>query len=165
MTDISIPRDALVPKWRPSIPVDLAAIADRMRYYTNGKWRFALFTNGTCALIPNAGADPVADATELVCAAGFGHVDFDPRPMDDGNLLVGFTQQVAGVVLASELSENRQYLAENVRDGVRSHEALFSGGAQSTAIDDRLKAGLLARARLFMDAESLTVVDVCEPTK
>jgi hypothetical protein len=164
MISSAIPREALVPKWRPTIPVDVAAIAGRMRYYTNGRWRFVVFANGTCVLVSNISKDPAAEAKALVESAGFGHVDFDPRSMDDSNFLVGFTQKVCGIVLATEMIEHRPYIDAHFRDGVRSEEVLLPGGKEQTAPDDRFKAGLLARSRLFVDAEALEIVQICEPT-
>jgi hypothetical protein len=163
MNDTAILHDALVPKWRPTIPVDIAAIVDRVRYYTNGRWRFVVFSHGTIALVPNDGNDAASDAQDLLREAGFGHADFNPILMDDGNRLVGFTQHVCGVVLEAEMVEHRDYIEMHFRSGVRAKEALVSGEASSVATEDPLKAGLLARARLFMDAESLIVVSICEP--
>jgi hypothetical protein len=135
-----------------------------MRYYTNGKWRFVVFVNGTCVLVSNVSKDPMTEAKDAVRSAGFGHVDFDSRPMDDGNILVAFTQHVCGPVLAKEMNEQREYIDANFRDGIRSQEALLSDDKVPSAADDRFKAGLLARSRLFMDAEALEIVQVCEPS-
>jgi len=155
----------LYPKWEPDIPIDYPTIVDRMQYYCNSRYRFVLFANGTCAFVRNDSATPASDAIELLRRAAFGHVDFNPRLMDDGNYLVGFGERVCGVVLARELKDHATHIAEHHLEGVRKDEVFFNSGAAASSFDDRGRAGLLARARMFMDSKRLTVAQVCEPAR
>jgi hypothetical protein len=156
--------DARFPRWEPNIPVDRSAIVDRMHYYCNGRFRFVLFTHGTCALVKNNSSNPTSDAVDLLKTASFGHVDFNPRLMDDGNYLVGFGEHVCGVVLARELEDHGKYIFEHHLEGLRREEVLLKSESVASTFDDRGHAGLLARARLFLDAKSLCVTQVYEPT-
>lgn len=157
--------DQLYPGWQPNIPIDHSAIVDRMQYYGNGKYRFVVFANGTCAFVSADSTDPHTDAVEVVKHAAFGHVDFNPRLMDDGNYLVGFGQKACGVVLSSELKDHAKYIADHHLQGVRRDEVFLKDGAATSNFDERGRAGLLARARLFMDSKQLAVVQVCEASK
>jgi hypothetical protein len=39
------------PDWKPSILQPIEQITDRLKYYTNDKYDFVVFQNGTCVIL------------------------------------------------------------------------------------------------------------------
>src|SRR5262245_51250929 len=77
-------RSIPVPRWRPTFAPPIADIVDRVRYYTDKKRDFAVFQNGTCAMLeldlPDAAAT-VRAVDILLAIYGF-HPDMTPVTMD-----------------------------------------------------------------------------------
>ena len=95
-----------VPEWKPRISQPHEKLADCLRYYSDGKMDFAVFTNGTMALIGNGQpeSEAVKQAKIELNDVFHSHPDMRPREMDDGNTLVGFGEHVLCVVL-NEITE------------------------------------------------------------
>src|SRR5437762_297044 len=53
------------PKWKPTVPVDIPKTIQTFAYYTNRKRAFAVFTHGTCVLLPAGSKDAEKDAKEI----------------------------------------------------------------------------------------------------
>lgn len=91
-----------VPDWQPAVQVPLDRIAERIRFYTNGSRDFAVFSNGTVAVLPPGLSDTDAEqhALEALHGVFHAHPDFNPMNMKDGNVLVQYNHDVASIVLA-----------------------------------------------------------------
>ena len=151
------------PKWKPNVPVDIDRTIKAFCYYTDSKRSFAVFTNGTCVLLPDGTQDPETQACKILAAVYNYHPDFNPRTTDDGNYLVSYSQPAFSVVFSDELAANRAYIEQNYLDGVVRDEVLLNADKQPNKFDDRGKVGLFGRARMFLDAQAPKVVRVWKP--
>ena len=50
------------PKWQPTVSVDIPRTIQTFAYYTDRKKAFAVFTHGTCVLLPEGSKDAEKDA-------------------------------------------------------------------------------------------------------
>ncbi len=149
-----------VPKWKPTVPVDIERTATTFAHYTNGTKMFAVFEHGTCVVVPETSGDPVGAARQLLDRVYNFHPDFNPRQMDDGNFSVSYSQPAYSVVFADEFAANREYINANHLDGVVRDEVLLNADGRPNTFDERGKIGLFGRARMFMDAQAPKVVRV-----
>jgi hypothetical protein len=152
-----------VPKWKPTVPVDIERTIATFAHYTDRKKLFVVFEHGTCVVVPEASQDPEAEAKQLLDRVYNFHPDFDPRQMDDGNFSVSYFQPAYSVVFSDEFKANREYIDANHLDGVVRDEVLLNAAGRPNTFDDRGKIGLFGRARMFMDAQSPNVVRVWRP--
>ena len=151
-----------VPKWRPSFQPSLETVIDRMRYYTDQKRDFAVFRNGTCALLePGLSDAAVQGAAMGILAEVFhAHPDMNPLRMDDGNIMVRYSQPALNSVVSVALA--RAHWAEieaRHQDGLVAGEVLISPEGQNV-FDDRGKMGLFGRSLMFMDAQAPEIVRI-----
>jgi hypothetical protein len=151
------------PKWKPNVSVDIDRTIKAFAYYTDSKRSFAVFTNGTCVLLPDGAQDPEAEARKILDAVYNYHPDFNSQTMDDGNFLVSYSQPAFFVVFSDELAANRAYIDQNHLDGVVRDEVLLNAEKQPNKFDDRGKVGLFGRARMFLDAQAPKVIRVWKP--
>lgn len=144
-----------VPVWEPSIVQSLEAIEDRVRYYTGGKQDFALFSNGTIVLLPMGLSETQAEALALAALNEVFHAHPDMRPvaMDDGNILIGYKNDVtANVVLADVVAANWTEIEAQHQRALAEHEVLMTPIGQNKFDDFGIKA-LFGRCFMFMDAQ------------
>lgn len=152
------------PKWKPNVPVDLAVIAERARYYTNAQKTVVLFRHGTCVILPADHAKPEEEAREVLDRVYRFHPDFNPLLMDDGNFTVSYSQpNCFSIVTAAEFEKNREYIRKNHLDGVVKDEVLLNAERQPNVFDERGMLGLFGRARMFLDAQKPEVIRVIRP--
>jgi len=146
----------LRPKWRPSLPVDINARATAFKHYTDGHSPFTILSNGSTVFLDAStewGKEACCHLIELVCTTA---PDFVVRNMDDGNYLVTFKDNVYAVVMRDEYTINRDEIHKGAeKGGMLADEALL--GLPDAPVEHRY-VGLLARARLFMDAEEKRIV-------
>ena len=151
-----------VPKWRPSFGQPLDQVVDRLRYYTDQKRDFAVFTNGTCALL-NPGLDDSgakAAALEIMSKVFHAHPDLTPLHMDDGNLMVRYSQpELVTVVLTKVVRAHRDEIERHHQDGLARDEVLITPLGQNV-FDETGKAALYGRALMFMDAQTPKIVRI-----
>jgi hypothetical protein len=97
-----------VPDWQPSAQPQIERIVERIRFYTNGARDFAVFSNGTVAILPSGLTDEDAERHALKALHGVfhAHPDFNPMNMKDGNILLQYNNDVATVVLADVVAAN-----------------------------------------------------------
>lgn len=150
------------PKWRPSFAQPLAAVIDRMRYYTDQARDFAVFRNGTCALLEAGLSDAEAKtaANAILGEVFHAHPDMNPLRMDDGNVMVQFSQPALNIVVLTTVA--RAHWAEieaRHKDGLVRGEVMLSSQGQNV-FDDRGKMGLFGRALMFMDAQAPEIVRI-----
>ena len=163
---MSKPFSPPVPEWRPDIPQPLDRIIDRFAYYTDGKKDFAVFANGTCAVIPEglSDADAATAATEILMEIFHYHPDMSPRPMDDGNILVLYNHPAANVVLRDIVEANWDAIDRNHQKALATSEVLMTP-LGSNVFDEFGKAALFGRCFMFMDAQDPKVVRIVRRTK
>ena len=151
-----------VPKWRPDFGQPLDQIVDRLRYYTDQAQDFAVFTNGTCALLtPNLDdAAAKAAALEIMMKVFHAHPDLTPLRMDDGNLLLRYSQPaLVSVVLSEVVRAHRDEIDRRHQDALARAEVLITPLGQNR-FDDTGKAALYGRALMFMDAKAPKIVRI-----
>ena len=123
------------PKGKLTVSVDIPRTVRTFAYYTDSKRAFAVFSYGTCVLLPDGSKDVEKDAKEILDKVYHNHPDFNPRTMDDGQFLVSYWQPAFSVVFKEELEFD----------------------------DDLIKVGLFGRARMFLDAQTPVVVQIWMP--
>jgi hypothetical protein len=146
------------PEWKPNIPVDIDRIVKTFAYYTNNKAAFVVFEHGTSIIVNADATDMESEAIEILDKIYNSHPDFDPREMDDENIMVMYSQPDAvSIVFADEYERHSEYIDQNHQAGVLRDEVLFRGDGEPNVFDQFGKAGLFARARMFLDAQSHVV--------
>ena len=150
-----------VPDWKPAIVQPLDLIVERVRHYTNGSRDFALFTNGTVAVLPpgldeNRAKIHAKGALQRVFHA---HPDMNPMNMKDGNVLVQYNHDVATVVLSEVTEANWQAIEDNHQRAIATYEVLITPLGHNV-FDQLGKKALFGRCFMFMDAQSPEVVRV-----
>ncbi len=151
------------PKWKPTVPVDIPRTVQTFAYYTDRKRTFAVFTHGTCVLLPEGSTDGEKDAKEILDKVYHYHPDFNPQAMDDGHFMISYSQPAYSVVFKEELETHRDYIDRNHLDGVVRAEVLLNAKGEPNKFDDRGKVGLFGRARMFLDAQTPVVVQIWRP--
>lgn len=150
-----------VPDWQPAFAPPLDRLVERLGYYTDGTRDFAVFKNGTMAILPANLSDQqaVAHATKALFDVFHAHPDMHPRNMDDGNILVRYNHDVLNLVLAETTREKWQEIDENHQRALATHEVLITPDGPNT-FDDFGKKALFGRCFMFMDAQQPEVVRI-----
>ncbi len=151
-----------VPKWRPSFKQPLDAVVERMHYYAGGKRDFAIFENGTCAVVPEGltEEDAKAAALQILSAIFNYHADMNPADMDDGNVLVRYNQPAFNVVLSDFARAHWDEIEARYLDALAESEVMINAGGKPNIFDERGKKGLFGRCYMFMDAQAPVVVRI-----
>jgi hypothetical protein len=155
------PKGPPIPKWKPTIRQPLEQVIDRVRYYTNGKRDFAVFTHGTCVIVTNglSEAGAISEANAILAKIFHYHPDMNPRQMDDGNVGVGYNHPAINVVLEDVVKANWPEIEKNHLDALAKDEVLITPGGPNN-FDDFGKKALFGRCFMFMDAQNPEVVRV-----
>lgn len=155
------PRFPPVPDWHPSFATPLDRVADRVRYYLNGKRDFALFRHGTFAILADGLSDEAARIAAYTALAGVygAHPDMNPLPMDDGNILVRYGHDTGNVVLSDVAKAHWPEIEAKHLQGLTTDEVLITPLGPNK-FDDFGKQALLGRAYMFLDAQAPEVVAI-----
>ena len=145
------------PKWKPTLPVDHAAIIAAFKHYTDGNRAFVVFQHGTCVIVDPASTSPHDEAKSILHQLLHQHPDFNPIEMKDGNWLVSMSDAAFSVCLKAELQQNWGHIMDNHLDGLATDEVLLDADQNPNVFDKRGIIGLFGRARWFMDAQDLVV--------
>lgn len=150
-----------VPAWRPTITMPLDRVAERMRYYTDGRKDFAIFQYGTCVLLDNELSDEQAEqfAKTILGRVFYQHPDMQPLEMDDGNILVSYNHPALNIVLSDIVKENWSEIDRRHQDALATHEVLIAESG-STQFGDLTKMALFGRCYMFMDAQNPRVARI-----
>jgi hypothetical protein len=151
------------PKWKPTVPVNIPRTIRTFAYYTDRKKAFAVFTHGTCVLLPDGSTDADKDAKQILDKVYQYHPDFNPQAMDDGNFLISYSQPAFSVVFKDEFEAHRDYIDRNHLDGVVRAEVLLNAKGEANKFDDGGKIGLFGRSRMFLDAQNPVVIEIWRP--
>ena len=144
-----------VPEWEPDIPVPLDRIIDRMKYYTNHERDFVVFVHGTCVLVEPglSDSDASAESMKTLDRIFHFHPDMSPMPMDDGNIVIQYSDQAFNVVLSDLVSQHRETIKENHLRGLTRAEVLVTPLGPNKFDEFGFKA-LFGRCFFFMDAKA-----------
>jgi hypothetical protein len=153
------------PKWEPVIPISIHKTAQIFARHTDQKRTFAVFAHGTCVVLPNGCHRKEVEAKAILDQVVHYPSDFKTEVMRDGNFLVEYSQPAYSIVLNAEVKLHREYIEFYYRDGLLRSEIPLNPNSEKTQsqISDLEKIGLLARARMFMDAQNPVLVTLWEP--
>lgn len=150
-----------VPVWKPVYPYSIDTVATRIRTYSNGSRDFAVFRNGTVSILPDGLSDPEAESHAISALRGVfhAHIDMNPVPMKDGNIVVHYNHDVATVVLKELVEEHWAEIQGRHLDALATDEVLMTSKGPNV-FDDHGKAALFGRCYMFMDAQDPKVVRI-----
>ena len=150
-----------VPAWKPTIEQPLNSITDRIRHYTNGSRDFAIFTHGTVAILPDGLSDTEAEAIakQALHKVFYAHPDMQPLNMSDGNILIKYNHDVAGVVLNEVAKENLAEIEKQHQHAIATDEVLITPLGHNV-FDQFGKIVLFGRCFMFMDAQNTKIVRI-----
>ncbi|TXI96573.1 MAG: hypothetical protein E6Q34_00915 [Burkholderiaceae bacterium] len=153
-----------VPAWRPAISLPIECIVERFRFYTNGTCDFAVFENGTVAILPSNLSDKAAkEHAELALRKVFyAHPDMNPMNMKDGNILIQYKHDVASLVLSDVVEKNWSEIDRQHQQAIATSEVLVTPLGPNV-FDDFGKKALFGRCYMFMDAQSprVAIIERC----
>jgi hypothetical protein len=154
-----------VPDWQPAFEQPIDRVIGRFQYYADGKKDFAVFSNGTVAILPLglSDADAEAHANDALHKVFYAHLDMNPRNMDDGNVLVGYNHDVLNIALSDVTEACWSQIDANHQAALATDEVLITPLGPNV-FDDLGKKALFARCFLFMDAQSPQVVRIVRNT-
>lgn len=114
------------------------------------KRTFVLFSRGTCVVIDEPCADPLAEARKKLANCAETDARFVPEPTSEGDLIITFKEPVFHRFTRGELEDLAPWLEQVA-------PALLSPAESVAAVDgwsphQHAKVGLLARRRLLEDA-------------
>lgn len=146
------------PAWRPIRGESTDWFVDRMAHYTDQRMCFLVYAHGTSVFDHSIEGPSLAVCTASLMDVVTHTPDFSVMPMRDGNYLVSFRGPVFGLVSGEFVKQNQQQLLSDApRLGMLPGEALLQPSRDAVAAGHHL-IGLYARANLYLDAESRTVV-------
>lgn len=154
-----------VPAWRPTIILPIDRIVDRFQYYTDGKNDFVVLKHGTCVIVSDGLTDDEArkEALGTIDKIFNYHLDMDPAPMDDGNILVRYNHPAFNIALDDIAKENWATIDARHQDALATHEVLITP-LGSNKFDEFGKKALWGRCYFFMDAQSPEVARIVRKT-
>lgn len=152
-----------VPKWQPNIPVDIERTVQTFAYYSNRQVPFAVFAHSTCVIVDGKSTDMDAEAKNILDKVFNYHPDFNPMNMDDGNWLIEYSQPAYSIVFKSEVESNWEYIDQHHLEGLATDEVLLNANHEPNKFNEIGKIALFGRARMFMDAQSPSVVRIWKP--
>ncbi len=150
-----------MPDWQPKILQPQEALIERLRYYTDGGRDFAVFRNGTMAILPPSLSDQdAADHAKSALHNVFhAHPDMHPLNMDDGNILVRYNHDILNVVLSDFAAEHFSEIDRNHQRALATDEVLITPLGHNV-FDEFGKKALFGRCFMFMDAQNPEVVKI-----
>jgi hypothetical protein len=113
--------------------------------------------------LPNDSQNPEKDAKEVLERVYHYHPDFNPTLMDDGHVMVSYSQPAYSIVFKEEFEKYRDYIDHSHQDGLVRHERLRNAKGEWNKFDEQGKIGLFGRARMFLDAQKPTVIQIWRP--
>jgi hypothetical protein len=91
------------------------------------------------------------------------HPDMNPKPMDDGNILVTYNHPAVNVVLHQIAHAHWPEIEKRYLDGLTPSEVLITPLGPNK-FDDLGKQALLGRAYMFVDAQTPEIVRIWRQT-
>ena len=87
------------------------------------------------------------------------HPDMQPKPMNDGNILITYNHPVANVVLCDVVEQHWSEIQANYLNALATSEVLMTPLGPNQ-FDDFGKKALFGRCFMFMDAQSPEIVKI-----
>ena len=119
---------------------------------------FVLFRRGTCVVVTEPCADPLAEARKKLARCADIDARFVPEPTIEGDLIVSFKEPVFQRFTRTELVELGPWL-DQVAPALLSPAESMSAG-ERWAPHENAKVGLLARRRMLEDASNAVPVKI-----
>jgi hypothetical protein len=111
---------------------------------------FVVFSRGTCVVIDEPSADPLAEARKKLAACAESEAPFVPEPTSEGDLIITFKEPVFHRFTPAELRNLGPWL-EQVAPALLSPSESMAA-VEGWAPHQNAKVGLLARRRMLEDA-------------
>jgi hypothetical protein len=136
-------------------------VINRLSYYLDGRRDFAVFEHGTCAILADGLSNEEAEssARDTLAKIFNFHADMNPRPMDDGNILIQYNHPAVNVVLDDVCMAHWSEIDQNHQRALATSEVLITP-LGSNVFDDFGKKALFGRCFMFMDAQDPKVVRI-----
>lgn len=149
------------PSWQPTVTPSIEWTIKKLHEYLPNN-KFVIFTNGSCVVWQGEGEPDVDKCKEILKSVVRSYPDFKVRRHRSGDFLVTFKGGVGSIVPGRLLQENFSTLkSEALSKGKLASEMLqVDNNTEDNDVD--LIAGLYARARLYLDVETVSVVALNE---
>jgi len=144
-------REVLVRYAAPAPPEPAAAeLVEFCSKHVTERRCFVLFGRGSCVLVSEPSADPVADAIAMLKACADSSAPFIPEQTRDGGIIISFKEPVFHR-FSSEVLDDLGPWPEQVAPALLSLEETMSAGTEWNP-PYHARVGLLARRRMREDA-------------
>ncbi len=126
--------------------------------HVTDKRTFVLFSRGTCVVVDEPCADPLAEARKKLAACAESEAPFVPEPTSEGDLIITFKEPVFHRFTQDDLEGLLPWLDQVA-------PALLSPAESMAAVEgwsphQNAKVGLLARRRMLEDATQAVPVKI-----
>jgi hypothetical protein len=126
--------------------------------HVSTKRSFVLFQRGTCVVVDEPCADPLAEARKRLVACAAPDAPFVPEPTNEGDLIVAFQEPVFHRFTREELALLTPWV-DQIAPALLSPAESVAAGSNWTP-HENAKVGLLARRRLQEDASQSVPVKI-----
>jgi len=126
--------------------------------HVSTKRSFVLFQRGTCVVVDEPCADPLAEARKRIAACAAPDAPFVPEATNEGDLIVAFQEPVFHRFTREELALLTPWV-DQIAPALLSPSESVAAGADWTP-HENAKVGLLARRRLQEDASESVPVKI-----
>jgi hypothetical protein len=126
--------------------------------HVSAKRSFVLFQRGTCVVVDEPCADPLAEARKRLAACAAPDAPFVPEATNEGDLIVAFQEPVFHRFTREELALLTPWV-DQIAPALLSPAESVAAGANWTP-HENAKVGLLARRRLQEDANQSVPVKI-----
>lgn len=150
-----------VPAWQPEVVQPLDVIIDAVKCYSNYNKDFAIFQNGTIAILADGLSDGEGEveARRALHKVYHSHPDMNPKKMKDGNTLIHYGYDVANVVLVDIAEHNKELIENRHQDALVASEILVTP-LGNNVFNEFGQQSLFGRCFMFMDAQEPKVIHI-----
>jgi hypothetical protein len=151
------PQPAPSPSLARSAPADPPAaspdaLVEFCSQHVSERRSFVLFRRGTCVVVDEPCADPLAEARKRLSNCAEADARFVPEPTSEGDLIVTFKEPVFHRFTKDELTDLGPWLEQVASTLLSPAESIAT--PEGWAPHPNAKVGLLARRRLLEDASN-----------
>jgi hypothetical protein len=126
------------------------ALVEFCSQHVSERRSFVLFRRGTCVVVDEPCADPLAEARKRLSNCAEADARFVPEPTSEGDLIVTFKEPVFHRFTKDELADLGPWLEQVAPTLLSPAESMVT--PEGWAPHPNAKVGLLARRRLLEDA-------------
>lgn len=133
--------------------------------HVSAKRSFVIFQRGTCVVVDEPCADPLAEARKRLSACAGPDAPFVPEPTSEGDLIVAFQEPVFHRFTREEVALLTPWVDQIAPALLSPSESVAAGDTWTP--HENAKVGLLARRRLQEDASKSVPVKIirAKPTE